>query len=130
MALSPIAQRIWDVCEEYISLALKHLSLGGPYANASSITTFDPRPQQLRIQFLFPGINSSGGNALYNLRHEQWLHKSAYSDDRHQKTIASAHTAEQVEARFETQKREVQKFMFELSPIQQEIIREKFFKME
>ncbi len=52
------------------------------------------------------------------------------SADKQLKSIASAHTDEQVEAQFEEMKANVERLLPSLSRVQQEIIREKFFKID
>jgi len=123
MELTGPAATIWDMCEQYIELALTHLALGGPYDNKSSDQTFDKRPEALRVCFLFPRIADKGFQALLNLRREQWLFRCVSAADKRARTISSAHSSEQVQARFETAKTTVEAFLSGLSPVQREIIR-------
>ena len=124
------ASRILEMCEAYIPIALKHLALGAPFKNESSEACFDANPEKLRIHFLFPGIAQKGFQALYDLRYYQWLYRCASKEDKQAQSIVSAHSAEQIEAKFELAQATIESAFDGLSPVQREIIQEEFFKID
>lgn len=128
MGLSNLAAQVWTLCEQYIPLAMLHLSLGGPYDDESTRTRFDLRPESLRISFLFPGIAEKGGQVLLELRELRWRLACIERTDQIEQSIASAHSAEQVEAMFDEKRRLLEPHLSGLSEVQQEIVREYFFK--
>jgi len=130
MLMSEPAERIWTLCEEYIPLAMEHLSLANPYPDKPAENRLDMIREVLRINFLFPRIAPKGFDALVTLRWQQWMCRGAKQVEASQKSILAASGAEHREAFFNESKAIVESFMESLSPVQQEIVREKFFMIE
>lgn len=130
MPLTEKAARIWRMFEEYRPLAMQHLVLPSPQSDKSSDRTFDHGPEMLLIRFLFPGIAEKGMQLLISVRQLRWHFRCAKRGDDEDKSIRSAHTEEQVEAMFAAKRAELEPLLANLSEVQQEIIREKFFGIE
>ncbi len=129
MGLSPTADLIWEMCDEYVAVALQHLCLRGPYPDKSTEGTFDFRPESLCVRFLFPGIAEPGFNALVGLRELRWRLGQTQKGDRLEQSPASAHSSEQLEAMFESKCQEIENLLREFSEVQREILNEKFLKV-
>src|ERR1041385_4903395 len=130
MNLKPDAQRVWDMCEDYVTVALQHLSLGGPYKRKPGELVWDTRVEDLRLNFWFPRIAEKGFGLLLNLRRQQFFVRGISSADRQLKSIESAHAFEQTEAAFEKAKSDVERLLPHLSAVQQAIVRTKFFQAD
>jgi len=130
MALSELAAKVWQLSEDYIPLAMAHLSLGAPYEDKPAENRLDTRRETLRVQYLFPGIAKPGFDALVRVRTEQWWCKGALGFEHNLKTVAASVGAEHREAFYEEAKTVVRGFMGGLSALQRELLEEKFFKIE
>ena len=126
MALSEVAQRIWDLSDEFIKLSLEHLMIA-PMPDRSSEDTFDFGPEVLRVELLFPGIRQDKRELLVNLRMRRWMLDNARRFDKKTKTVKSASAEEHTEASVAATIDKVNEFLPRMRPIHREIIRERFF---
>ncbi len=116
--------------EEYRPLALQHLVLPSPHHDESSERVFDEGPERLLIQFLFPGIAEKGMLLMVEVRELRWRLRCAKRYEKESQSILSAHSEEQIEAMFAEKCRVLEGVLNGLSVVQQELIREKFFRIE
>lgn len=130
MALSPIAAHIWDRSEEYVKYALQHLVFPSPQQDKSSPICFCGSAERARLLFLFPGIAEKGHAALMEIREKRWRFGCVLRGDRVDPTASSALSVEQVEATFEEAKAPIATILSSFSPVQQEILAEKFFRAD
>jgi hypothetical protein len=132
--MSPEAEQVWSAANDYVNMAQKHLH--PPFSNAhkalekTTSTRMSGDAEFLMISFLLPRIAQKGFEALLALRASGWFFQSTRSFDNQVQTPESAIGYEHREAMFEAQKEVVSTFMRGLTPVQQEIIREKFFKWD
>jgi len=117
------------MCEKYVPLALKHLS-GLQLRDASTPRTFDGPAERYRLIFLFPGTSEKVFASLSEMRHIRWLLENVQAEDTEVRSIRSGHNAEQLHARYEIQKKEIESFLPHLTAVQQEIVAEYFFKVK
>ena len=129
MTLSEPAERIWEMCEEYLAIACEHLVLQAPYHDQSNERTFDTKTERMRIQFLFPDLASetAGFKLLLEISDFRWRLQDIQRTDKQEQSVASARSTEDFEAFCDQKRERLQDFYSRRSPIQQEILRAKFF---
>lgn len=118
------------MCEAYVPIALEHLSLGAPNPNRESETTFSGEVELLRLTFLFPRFRDKATELLLNLRNLRWLYGNCKRHDEIAGKQDPTLCPEHLEAEFDAKRREIEPHLPAFSPIQQEILREKFLRIE
>lgn len=126
--MSPEAEKIWAMANEYVPIAIKHLTLNPTREDRSSPTTWDSHPEYLRISYLFPRIADGGMSALVIMSQLRWQLGRMEFWDAQERSVRSASSIESTEAELN---RLTEEFggsaLRHLSPVQVEILREKYF---
>jgi hypothetical protein len=126
------AEMIWNRAEEHVARARKHLRLAPAQKTRRILDReiggdFDAITEQLRIRFLFPQVEVNGFERLYEIRYEGWRVTQLRRQEERKASTDGAKLIEQIQAELDEAIAELEsRLLPEISPVQQEIIIEKF----
>lgn len=129
--MSPTAEKIWSLADQYVEYAVPHLGPQGPHHDDSSTTSFDGIVERLRVKFLFPFASPDGIDLLLQGRLRRWMLVLSKKSDATNPTAESALAGEHLEASFEEVAVKLRTMLHgpSLSEVQKEILERHFLKV-
>lgn len=127
MELSAEAQKIWEMSEMYSELAPKYLLRGAPRRPLAP-GDFGGSKEEARLIFLFPEFPAEFHAAMSLCQQEHEIVERVRVAEAKSPTLENSQLAEHREAFAAGARAQIEGFMRDLSPVQQEIIRAKIFR--